>query len=284
MMPILYSIKTIASLARATLSLFVTYSALSSYLYFKHVLSPEAIFLCAGVFFLSCAASALNQVQERQCDGLMERTRNRPLPANRLAPWQAVMFSIVTGSLGLGMLLLGTNPIAAILGSVAILVYNGIYTPMKKKTSLTLFPGAIAGALPVLIGCAAAIGSINVRAIYIALFVFLWQMPHFLLLLYRYKEDYTRAGISMLLSNVSSQRLKIIICIWILAASGVTSLFSLIGIIRSMPLLAIIAALNIYLIIEVYRSLRRKEEIFSTRALYIYQVIIFALLIVQGLI
>jgi heme o synthase len=280
MMPILYSIKTIASLARVTLSLFVTYSALSSYLYFKRVLNPETIFLSVGVFFLSCAASALNQVQERQCDGLMERTRNRPVPAKRLDTWQAVLFSIVSGSLGFGLLLWGTNSKAALIGAITVFVYNCIYTPLKKKTSLSLFPGAIAGALPVLIGCAAAIGSINAKAVYIAIFAFLWQVPHFLLLFCRYKEDYRRAGFMFL--NVTPLRLKIIITIWILAASGVTTLFPLMGIIRNIPLLAIIAALNIYLMSEVYRSLRRKDEIFSTHILYIYQGIVFTLLIIQG--
>ena len=282
MMPILYSVKIFASLIRATLSLFVTFSALSTYLYFKHVIGSETIFLCAGVFLLAAAASAFNQIQERQCDGLMERTRNRPLPAGRLDTWQAVMFSIVSGSLGLGMLLWGANPFAATLGAIAVFVYNGIYTPLKKKTSLALFPGAIAGALPVLIGCAAAVGRIDTRAVCIALFVFSWQMPHFLLLLYQYKEDYRRAGISMLLSNVTSQQLKIIICIWTLAASGVTTLFPIMDIIRSTTPLAIIAVLNIYFISEVYRSLRRKVDVFSTRVLYIYQVVVFAVLIIQG--
>jgi heme o synthase len=284
MPPRSFSVQSIVSLARPTLSLFVAFIALSTHLYFRHAPDPETFFLFTGVFLLSCAASALNQIQERETDLLMERTRTRPLPAGRCTVQRTALLSTFLGALGLFLLYWGANPVSALWGAVAVFVYNAIYTPLKKRTPFALFPGAIAGAIPVLIGCAAAIGRIDTKAVYIALFVFLWQVPHFLLLLLRFDDDYRRSGDATLLSRISRERLKVIIRIWMLAAIAVTTLFPIAGIIRTIPLVTAIAGLNIYMMIILLNSFRGNTSLPSTGSLYVYQGIVFVLLIAQGIV
>jgi heme o synthase len=286
MQPRPLSIYPIVSLARPTLSLFVSFSAFSVYLYFRNTIDLEAFFLFSGVFLLSCAASALNQIQERHIDAIMERTRARPLPSMQLTMLQTTLFSASAGLLGLGLLFLGTNTVAALFGAVSLFFYNLVYTPLKKRTALALFPGAIAGSLPVLIGCSAATGRIEAKAVYIAIFAFLWQVPHFLLLLLRHKDDYERADIPTLLSKFSAERLRIIIDIWVLAACAATTIFPILRIVRSVPLVAVVTGLNICMVVQLFFSFRGrgKTGLTPAGALYSYQAIVFIVLIAQGII
>jgi heme o synthase len=277
------SFTSIVSLVRPALSLFVSFTALATFVYFRHALGAAAVFLFGGMFLVSCAASALNQVQERDIDGRMERTKARPLPAGRFSIRFGLVFSAALGAFGVTLLYCGANPLSAFLGAAAFVVYNCVYTPLKLKTSLALFPGAIAGALPVLTGCAAGLGRIEAKAVFIAAFVFLWQMPHFLLLLRRHEADYRRSGLATLLSRVSPMRLRILIGIWTLGAGGATMLFPLLGVTRSAAPAAIIAGSNVFLIGAVVRSLRSAPVLPSIRRLYVFQGIVFAALILQGL-
>jgi heme o synthase len=284
MTPRPFSAESIASLARVNLSLFVSFTALSVFIYYRHAFVPQAIFLFSGVFLLTCAASAINQLQEENTDSIMERTKNRPLPAMRIDPRHAAIVGGITGCAGILVLYFGTNLLSALIGGITLFIYNVIYTPLKTKTPYALIVGAIAGALPVIIGSAAAAGRIDARAIFIAIFVFLWQVPHFLLLLVRYEEDYKRAGFSTLLSRMSRERVGNITNIWLLAACGVTALFPIIGIARAVPLVAIITCMNVWMIIKILRAFTRKTGFSSPSALYVYQGSVFVVLIVQGLV
>ncbi len=278
------SFKQLFPLLRVVLSLGVSFSALSVYVYYRHAVDTNALFLFAGVFLLSCAASALNQYQEREADALMERTRYRPVPMKMVTFAQIVTIAIITGAAGLSLLYFGTNPVAALIGAVAIFVYNAVYTPCKTRSPFALFPGAIAGALPVLIGCAAAGGRIDEKAFGIALFAFFWQIPHFLLLSIRFADDYRRAGIPTLLSYVSPERIRIIAGIWSLAASAVTVMFPILGIMRSVSLITVIVIMNLIVAAGFLRSLHRNYEVISGRALYAFQGMVFVLLMVQGMV
>jgi heme o synthase len=274
--------ESIAALTRPLLSLFVSLSALSVYFYFKGPPSFQAFFLCAGVFLLSCASSAVNQIQEQESDSRMKRTMMRPLPQKQYTARQIFFFSGASGIVGFSLLAWGVRPLSAALAAAAMLLYNGVYTPLKQKTSLALVPGAIAGALPVLIGCAGATGSVGKKAIFIAFFLFLWQMPHFLLLLLRFKEDYRKAGIANWLLQIAPEQLKILIYIWLLAASAMTALFPIAGIVRSVPLLAIIACGNLGIAVVIIKEFRGNTALLSGRVLYAYQGMVFVVLAFQG--
>ncbi len=154
-----------------------------------------------GTAFLSGGAAVLNQFFEREADGKMNRTRRRPLPSGRVSEIDAVIAGgllIVGGSLYLAFL---TNILAAFLGCFASVVYLFVYTPLKMKTPICTTVGAIPGAIPPLIGWAAASGQLNGNALLLFAIVFAWQFPHFLAISWVHKEDYKRAGFAMLSSR-----------------------------------------------------------------------------------
>jgi len=153
-----------------------------------------------GTTLLSGGAAVLNEFLEREADGRMRRTCSRPLPSGRLTESDALIAGsilIVVGSFYLALL---TNLLAAFLGCVTLAVYLLVYTPLKMKTPICTTIGAIPGAIPPLIGWAAAKGSLDSHALLLFAILFVWQFPHFLAISWLYKEDYKRAGFAMLSS------------------------------------------------------------------------------------
>ena len=151
-----------------------------------------------GIGLLSSGIATLNQYAERELDGLMRRTATRPLPAGKLAPWEALAFGSVTTIVAEAYLLVFVNPLTALLGLTVIAGYVFAYTPLKTRTTLSTWVGAFPGAVPPLIGWTAARGSVSLEAWVLFAILFLWQFPHFLAIAWMYREDYSRAGILML--------------------------------------------------------------------------------------
>ena len=159
--------------------------------------------LLGGTALVAASASALNQWLERDTDGLMRRTADRPLPAGRLTPTEVVIFGAITGSAGLIWLLTLVGPMTAALGLLTWLLYVWIYTPLKKRSSANTFVGAVAGALPAMMGYAAlapASDAAELRLLAATLFllVFLWQFPHFMAIAWLYRDSYAAGGMKML--------------------------------------------------------------------------------------
>jgi protoheme IX farnesyltransferase len=154
---------------------------------------------CVGTLLVTAAASALNQLLERDTDALMERTRDRPLPAGRTTPGRVLAFSLALGVAGEVELWLGANAISALIGLATLVLYVAIYTPLKRRTTLNTLVGAIAGAAPPVIGWAAVRGTVaDQGALSLFAIVFLWQFPHFLAIAWLFRDDYARAGLQML--------------------------------------------------------------------------------------
>ncbi|HTP24803.1 MAG TPA: heme o synthase, partial [Anaeromyxobacteraceae bacterium] len=151
--------------------------------------------LAIGTSLVVGAANALNQLLERHVDARMRRTRNRPLAAGRLEPWVAVAFGLGLPALALPMLAALTNNLTSALAALALFTYVVIYTPMKQRSSLALFVGAIPGAIPPLMGFSAATGRIDAGGLALFALLFFWQLPHFLAASVYLKEDYARAGL-----------------------------------------------------------------------------------------
>jgi protoheme IX farnesyltransferase len=148
---------------------------------------------------LSCmGASVLNQLYERDTDGLMERTGNRPLPAGRIAPREAAWLGVLLSAAGVAALWLTTNSLAAAASTFTIVTYTLLYTPMKRVSTLAVWVGAVPGAMPPIIGYAAATGTIGTPAWIAFAIMFVWQIPHFLAIAWLYRDDYARAGLPML--------------------------------------------------------------------------------------
>jgi protoheme IX farnesyltransferase len=151
-----------------------------------------------GTGAVAAGASVLNQVIERRADALMHRTRTRPIPAGRVTPAEATFFGALLSSLGLGMLLFGSGPLAAAVATATLLSYLVLYTPLKPHTPLSTLVGAVPGALPPVIGWAAARGSLDWGAFVLFAIIFFWQIPHFLAIAWLYRDDYERGGFPML--------------------------------------------------------------------------------------
>jgi protoheme IX farnesyltransferase len=151
-----------------------------------------------GTALVAGGAAALNQVWERETDSLMRRTRLRPIPGGRLRIADGTWFGILLAGTGLVELTWKVNALSAAVAAATLVSYVFVYTPLKKRSSLSTLVGAVPGALPPVIGWAAATGTISIPAIVLFGIVFLWQMPHFLAIAWLYRDDYERAGIPLL--------------------------------------------------------------------------------------
>jgi protoheme IX farnesyltransferase len=159
--------------------------------------APRFLLFLFGTALLCGGASALNQYAEREADGRMERTCRRPIPAGRLRPEEALRFGLALCVTGLAALA-GVNLATVLLGAASVLSYVLAYTPLKRVTSLCTVVGAVPGALPPLMGWAAARGSLAPAGWALFAILFLWQLPHFLAIGWLYREDYARGGFPML--------------------------------------------------------------------------------------
>jgi heme o synthase len=151
-----------------------------------------------GTGLVAAGASALNMLMERQTDALMTRTRSRPIPSGRLRPVDALVFGMSVTSVGLLELLWLSGRVAAAVAFVTWASYLFAYTPLKTRTSFSTIVGAFPGALPPVIGWAAARGSVDHGAFLLFAILFLWQIPHFLAIAWIYRDDYARGGLPML--------------------------------------------------------------------------------------
>lgn len=188
------------TLAKPRLNLLVVGSTLAGYVMGGGPMSDAAVLLSmiAGTALVASGASALNQVLERGPDALMRRTRMRPMPDGRLQPREGLVFGVALSLVGLGLLAFGVNVLSACVAAATLLSYAAIYTPLKLRTSFATVIGAIPGALPPVIGWAAATNSLSRGGWILFGILFLWQLPHFLAIAWMYKEDYARAGFPML--------------------------------------------------------------------------------------
>ena len=158
------------------------------------------VLLCVliGSGLVAAGGAAFNQVAERDLDALMARTRLRPLPMGGISPGAGRLFATVLSIAGLIVLALGANPLSSVVALATLVSYAWIYTPLKRRTSLAVLVGAVPGALPPVIGWAAATGALTVEAWLLFGIVFAWQLPHFHSLAWLYRDDYARAGFKVL--------------------------------------------------------------------------------------
>jgi protoheme IX farnesyltransferase len=221
-------------LTKFRISLFATLSALAGFILAKQGISKEMVVPILGIFFLACGSCGLNQYQERENDKLMTRTERRPIPSKRLHASAALKISLFLLLAGAFILYQGGNWMALGLGTFGILWYNGVYTPLKRRTAFASIPGALIGAVPPLLGWVSGGGDLfDPQILAVAFFFFIWQVPHFWLLFLEFGEDYERAGFPSLTRIFSPAQLRRIISTWIFA-TGVTCLvIPLFGIVGS---------------------------------------------------
>ncbi|MEO5894850.1 MAG: heme o synthase [Vicinamibacterales bacterium] len=188
------------TLAKPRLNVLVVGSALAGYVMGGGTTADVGLVLSmiGGTALVAGGASAFNQVIERQPDSLMRRTRLRPMADRRLQPLEGLVFGSVLSLLGLVILAFAVNLLSACVAAATLISYAAIYTPLKPRTSFATVIGAVPGALPPVIGWAAATNTLSSGGWVMFGILFLWQLPHFLAIAWIYREDYARAGFQML--------------------------------------------------------------------------------------
>ena len=216
----------LAELVKARLTLLVLLTtAVGFYLGSESPINYMALFhVFFGTAAAAAGAAALNQWWERRADALMRRTRTRPIPAGRMRPLQAFILGIALSVFGVGYLAIVCNALSAALAAITIAIYILAYTPLKRASTANTAVGAIPGAIPPMIGWAAARGSIGAGAWSLFAIVFLWQLPHFFAIAWMYREDYSRAGFRMIStddrSGERSASQSVFFCILLLVIAG----------------------------------------------------------------
>lgn len=190
-------------LLKPNLSFMVVFSSVIGYL-----LAPDIHFdilpvieLFVGGMLVTGGANTLNQILERDIDGLMHRTQERPLPTGRMTPAEALVVAVSSGLSGSILITLAFNPLAGLLSMLSLGLYAFAYTPMKRVHPISVFIGAIPGAMPPLIGWTAATGGLSLGGWVLFLIQFFWQFPHYWAIAWVCFEDYARAGLRMLPSH-----------------------------------------------------------------------------------
>ena len=180
------------------LSLSVVFSSLAGYLLGADNVSFYTLLLLAfGGYFMVGASNAYNQIIERDLDALMERTKNRPIPSGSMSVQSAFILATVFTILGITVLYI-INPQTAMFGAISIFLYTSAYTPLKTKTPLSVFVGAIPGAIPFMLGWVAATNDFGIEPGTLFMLQFFWQFPHFWAIGWFLHEDYQKAGFNML--------------------------------------------------------------------------------------
>jgi len=212
------------ALCKPGLSLLAASAAAAGYLVASPQGSPGLVWTVTGVLVLAAGTSALNEYQERDLDRRMERTKRRPLPSGWVRPGSALVFSLILLAAGLAILGLGgSRPV--VLGALAAVWYNGVYTPLKKRSPLAAIPGALSGALAPAVGWAFAGGRLDdPRIAALGLVLFIWQIPHFWLVVLERVDEYRQAGVPNLLDVLSESQARRVVSHWVLGTAA-ASLF-----------------------------------------------------------
>ena len=202
-------INILLELVKFRITVLVSFTTALGYFLASTKLGFAFVYPVLGIFLLACSAAALNQYQEVKTDLMMERTRNRPIPSGKISRNNVLIISAILLLAGTSILFIKTNFGTLFTGLLTFYWYNAVYTPLKKKTALAIIPGSLVGALPPLAGWLAAGGNLlDLKIGIVALYFFVWQIPHFWLLLLLYGNDFKKGGFPVLTDLYSEAFIK----------------------------------------------------------------------------
>lgn len=191
-------VRNFTEITKLRLSVSVVFSSVAGYLLGADTIDYYILLLlCVGGYCMVGASNVYNQIIERDLDALMDRTKNRPLPAGQMTVRSAFVLACVLTLLGIAILY-SINPITAMFGAICIFMYVSLYTPLKTKTPLSVFVGAFPGAIPFMLGWVAATGSFGIEPGTLFMVQFFWQFPHFWAIGWFLFDDYKKGGFFML--------------------------------------------------------------------------------------
>ena len=258
-------ITDVKQLIKVGLSLSVVFSSVAGYLLAIEKVNYSTLSLLAlGGFLMVGASNAFNQIIEKDTDALMKRTRNRPLPTSRMSVNLALTIAIIFTIVGLGILYY-INTKSAMFGAISIFLYTSAYTPLKSVTPLTVFVGAIPGAIPFMLGWVAATNEFGIEAGILFMIQFFWQFPHFWAIGWLQFDEYKKAGFNMLPMNTKDKAAvkQIIFYTTIMILVSVVPVLRITGDFYIHPLTAVIVALlgclMLYYAIKLHNTLKDIE-------------------------
>lgn len=226
--------KAFLELVKIRITFAVMFTTIAGYVLYYEGFSWQMLLSVIGILILACASAALNHIQEVKFDSLMERTRNRPIPSGRITLLQAWFIVVLFTFIGLALIYQGSNLTGALLGLSAMFWYNIIYTYLKRYTAYAVIPGSVIGSIPPLVGWIAAGGSLqSPYAVLIAIFFFIWQVPHFWLLLMKFGPQYEVAGFPVITKVYSRKLIYAFTFIWVLATAIIAFMLPYFGILHS---------------------------------------------------
>jgi len=266
----------------------VSLSAVTGYFLSRSSPGLALMPLFGGVFLLAAGTSVLNQVQECQCDALMRRTKCRPIPSGEISRRMALLIAFVLILGGTGLLSLnGWLPMA--LGLSNIVFYNLIYTPLKTQSWLAIIPGALVGAVPPLIGwTSAGFYIFHPNVLFVAIFMFLWQIPHFWLLMVKYGKEYEAAGFASISKMLNERQIKLVVFYWGVITSVFLMFFPFFGFNLSHLLISFLIGVNFLFVILFHRFLFLDRSSAKIRKAFIlinaYAMVVFLFLVINAMV
>jgi heme o synthase len=273
-------VNIILELTKIKITLFVMLTTALGYITAAGEINTGLILPALGILLVACGSAAINHLQERKTDALMNRTKNRPLPSGRATPPETLVLALLLLVSGAAILFYVSGILAASLALLNLVWYNAIYTPLKKKNALAIIPGSVVGAIPPMVGWVAGGGYIfDPQIIIIAFFFFIWQIPHFWLLLLVLSKDYEEAGFPTLTRIFSNEQLGRITFVWISATVVTALLIPLFGIVEYTFVNIALFLSGVWLLIHAARMLGRLDEKLFYRYAF-KEINIFAVLIV----
>jgi len=273
-------INILFELTKIRITSFVTLTTAFGFICAAGEINLDIIFPTFGILLLACGSAVINHYQERKTDALMDRTKNRPTPSGKISPTNALKIAVILILAGSIILYSGSGILALFLALLNLIWYNGIYTPLKKKNPLAIVPGSLVGAIPPAVGWVAGGGSIfDPGILIISFFFFIWQIPHFWLLLLVLDKDYEKAGFPTLTKIFSHIQLARITFIWIIATVVTGLIIPLFGITKFPGINFLLLAAGIWLGWSAFKLLKGTANMISFRFAF-REINVFALLVI----
>jgi len=257
-------LKLLLEINKVRITFAVTLTMLAGYALAKNAIDTGVILPMLGIFILACGAAALNHYQDKDRDALMERTRKRPIPSGKISGNKVLIISFAEIILGTYLIYLGSSFLAAQLGLLALIWYNAIYTPLKRKTAVAVIPGSIIGSIPPMVGWVAGGGSLtDPRLLILAFFFFVWQVPHFWLLMLNYGKEYEKAGYPSITAKISKQQIKNATFVWTAATTIAALMLPVYGLVTTLFFKMIIIIAAVWLVAVFAPLLQSKKQDFN---------------------
>ncbi|MDA3943170.1 MAG: protoheme IX farnesyltransferase [Bacteroidetes bacterium] len=250
----------LAELSKVKITFAVALTTIAGYLLANKSFDVGLLLPTIGIFILACGSSALNHFQDSDRDGLMKRTQHRPIPSGRISKSATLAIAIVMAVIGSLMIYLRSDFVGFQLGILALIWYNGIYTPMKRKTAFAVIPGSVIGAIPPVVGWVAGGGDVfDPRALILAFFFFIWQVPHFWLLMLKYGKEYEKAGYPSITQIYNEQQIRFITFLWTFATGVSALMLPLFGLTHHVSITLVIL-LAVFWLVFIFAGLLKKQS------------------------